>query len=378
MLIFGTISTLLLLYYALYLWRSAVIYGKYVEQNKLEKRSDKEKLPFISVIVPARNEAVGIAACLQDILGQEYPGGDFEVILVNDHSEDETVTIAENTGARWPNFQLIHLAEMQGLAYKKAAVAAGIAQAKGDVIVTTDADCRMGPGWLYSLAACFGPKTGLVSGPVGLESETLFGHFQALEFMGLSAVGAAAIWAGSPNMCNGANLAYRKAAFEAVGGFAGIDHIASGDDELLMHKIASETDWKITFAADTAAIVRTAALRTWPEFRAQRIRWVSKSRQYKRASITATLVIAWLGMACFPLLLIGMLFDPLAGYFLLGNLLLKIAAEFPILYRAATFFDKLHLLRYLVPEQVAHIGYVLWVGLAGNAKSYTWKGREVK
>ena len=110
---------------------------------------------------------------------------------------------------------------------------------------------------------------------------------------------------------------------------------------------------------------------------------MSKSTQYKRASITATLVISWLAMAGFPILLVAGFFDASAWFFLAGNLLLKMLGEFPILFRAAGFFNKLHLLRWFVPEQLAHIVYVLWVGLASNpiasgTKSYTWKGREVK
>lgn len=382
MLVFGAVTTLLMLYYALYLWRSAINFhsstGTSGEYKKIPApNSDPNALSY-SIIVPARNEAENIEFCLEALLRQDFPADRYEIILVNDHSEDDTVARALKVAGDAPHFKLLHLPEIQGIAYKKAAVAHGISSAKGDVIITTDADCNMGPDWLQAMADRFGPEVGLVSGPVLLESETVFEHFQALEFMGLIAVGAAAIRAGSPNMCNGANLAYRKAAFDEVGGFKDIDHIASGDDELLMHKIASETDWTVDFATDRRAVVCTDALPDLAAFRAQRLRWVSKSTQYKRSSITATLVISWLAMAGFPLLLIAGFFDACAWYFLLGNLLLKMAGELPILIKAAGFFNKRHLLKWFVPEQLAHIVYVLWVGLAGNSRSYTWKGRKVK
>lgn len=381
MLIFGAVTTLLMLYYATYLWRSAWNYRVRSLSSQLEEkraRTQNSNSNSFSIIVPARNEAENIESCLQALLSQDFPSDRFEIILVNDHSEDDTVARAQNAAAKAPNFKLLHLHEIQGVAYKKAAVAHGIASAKGDIVITTDADCSMGPNWLQAMSERFLPEVGMVSGPVVLESKTVFEHFQALEFMGLNAVGAAAIHSGSPTMCNGANLAYRKAAFDDVGGFKGIDHIASGDDELLMHKIAAETQWKVDYATDRRAIVRTAALPDFAAFRAQRLRWVSKSTQYKRASITATLVISWLAMAGIPLLLVAGFFDSVAWYFLLGNLFLKMLGEFPILFQAAGFFNKLHLLRWFVPEQLAHIVYVLWVGLAGNSRSYTWKGREVK
>jgi cellulose synthase/poly-beta-1,6-N-acetylglucosamine synthase-like glycosyltransferase len=318
--------------------------------------------------------------CVRDILAQNYdhPDWGFELIVVNDHSEDDTVRVAIEAADGDPRFRIINLEEVQGVAYKKAAVATGIRAAKGSWILTTDADCRMGPDWIETMGCYMTFDTGLVSGPVMLEGERIFQKLQALEFMGLNAVGAAAIQAGNPTMCNGANLMYRKETFEEVGGFEGIDHIASGDDELLMHKIASETKWKVAFAMRRPAVVRTQALASWSQFKAQRRRWVSKSTQYKKPGITMTLVLSWLAMAGFPVLLLAAIGWPEAWIFLGINLLLKMAGEFPILFRAAVFFDKLRLLPWFIPEQIAHIAYVLWVGLAGNVRSYTWKGREVK
>jgi cellulose synthase/poly-beta-1,6-N-acetylglucosamine synthase-like glycosyltransferase len=236
----------------------------------------------------------------------------------------------------------------------------------------------MGKSWLSAMLDGFQEDTGMVSGPVTLEGDTLLMEFQALEFMGLIAVGAAGIAAKQPTMCNGANLAYRKSAFEAVGGFAGIDHIASGDDELLMHKIAATRQYQIAFVRNQDAIVHTAAQANWQDLKRQRIRWVSKSTAYKRRSITMTLVLAYLAMLGFPFLLVAGFWEPRLWAWLLSNLLLKILAEAVVIYPAAVFFGKLRLMKWLPFEQVAHIAYVLWVGIAGNRKSYEWKGRKVK
>lgn len=339
---------------------------------------ENQALPSVTVIVPARNEATHIAACVTAILHQNYPAELLELIVVNDHSEDETVALAHAAAAGATNFQLMELKAPLGPAYKKAAVTQAIAAARGALIVTTDADCHMGADWLRTLVAHFGPDTALVSGPVALESDSVFGQFQALEFMGLIAVGAAGIAAGQPTMCNGANLAYRKAVFTEVGGFAGIDQIASGDDELLMHKIAALGKYQIRFAQARAAIVYTQAQESWAAFKGQRIRWVSKSTHYKRSEITTTLVLSYLAMLGFPLLLIAGFWDQRLWLLLGIHLGLKMAAEFAVLYPAAVFFGKLRLLMWLPLEQLAHIIYVLWVGVAGNRSSYQWKGRNVK
>ncbi len=377
MITFGIIATLLMTCYAGYLFRCEHYFSRLPEvPGKGAGREPGE--PHVSIVVPARNEETHIQTSLSDLFAQDYSRDKFEVILVNDHSEDRTRELALATGSQHPNFRLLDLDMKQGVAYKKAAVAYGIAAAKGEIILVTDADCRMGSDWLSEMASEFTPGVGMVSGPVLLESETVFGDMQALEFMGLIAVGAGSIGAGSPNMCNGANLAYRKKVFEEVGGFRGIDQIASGDDELLMHKISVLTDWEIVFAKRSGAIVSTKAHRTWKDFREQRLRWVSKSTHYQNSSITLTLVISYLAILGLPLLLVLSIFYPVLWPFFWINLGLKILAEATILRTAARFFDKLPLMRWLIPEQLVHIIYVLWVGIAGNRKSYTWKGRKVK
>lgn len=402
MILLGIVATSLMVYYAGYLFRceyhfsrldkgSDSISPQALEGSELENGQDHpiEKgvvkpselsgnFPIVSIIIPARNEEKNIAACLKDIFAQDYPSDQFEVILVNDHSEDNTRLRAEEASRSQSNFQLIDLEQKQGVAYKKAAVTRGIEAARGDIILVSDADCHMGPNWLAGMLAYFRPEIGMVSGPVLLESETVFGDFQALEFMGLIAVGGGSIAAGSPNMCNGANLAYRKEVFEQVGGFRGIDEIASGDDELLMHKIVDETEWKVAFAKSPEAIVRTAAHKSWQAFRDQRLRWVSKSTHYQQSKITRTLILSYLAVLGLPILFISSFIAPELWVFFGISLGLKVLAEATILRTAALFFDKLPLLRWLLPEQIAHIAYVLWVGIAGNRKSYIWKGRKVK
>lgn len=361
----------LMLFYVGYLLRMAWYFGR------IRPSRSRFGKPSITVIVPARNECKGVEACIRSICAQDYPADKLEIILVNDHSEDDTVALAQKAAAGDRRFRVIHLDVQTGHAYKKAAVACAIAQSKGDWIVTTDADCTMGPGWLSAMSDHFVEDVAMVSGPVMLTGRGVFEEFQALEFMGLIAVGAGGIEAGTPTMCNGANLAYRKDAFEHVGGFEGIDQIASGDDELLMHKMASAGKG-IRFSKDKGSIVQTPAQSTWEGFKAQRIRWVSKSRIYRRSSITWTLVLAYLAMAGIPLLAIFAFWEPRLWWVVGGELILKMTAEALVLVQAAAFFDNLRLLVWLPFEQLAHIAYVLWVGIAGNRKAYTWKGRTVK
>lgn len=373
MMLLGWVAVILMVGYATYLFRCEYYFSRLSKPVVPPASISK-----VSVIVPARNEEDCIAALLEDLFAQQIPPDQYEIILVDDYSQDTTAAVATAAAQGQSNFRLLSSVTQTGVAYKKAAVAQGIAAATGDIILVTDADCRVGPAWVRTMASYLTEGVGMVSGPVLLESETTFGHFQALEFMGLIAVGGGSIGAETPNMCNGANLAYRKSVFEEVGGFQGIDQIASGDDELLMHKVAYHTPWKVAFAKDPEAIVRTPAHRSWADFKAQRKRWVSKSTHYERSSITLIMVMSYLAILGIPILTIGGMIDARLWGFLAVSLGLKVLAEATILRSAALFFDKLPLLKWLIPEQIGHIAYVLWVGLAGNRSSYTWKGRKVK
>lgn len=339
---------------------------------------ENENLPTVSILIPARNEEKFIGRLLEDILAQDYPVTKLQVIIIDDHSTDRTAEICRQKIAERSNWILLPLIKPEGTAYKKAAIAQAIEHATGEIILTTDADCIAGALWVRTMVSAFQENTGLVSGPVCMWSDySWFQQFQALEFSGLIAIGAASMRRGAPNMCNGANLAYRKNIFKQVGGFDGIDHIASGDDELLMHKIHSLTQYNILFQKDKNAIIRTAPCQTFQQFVNQRIRWVSKSTHYKNRSITITMSIIYLAILGIPVLGIFALLGQIPGELLLLLIGLKIIPEFLILQEACRFFGLTRLLWWFLPEQILHVPYILWAGMAGNLGKYSWKDRKV-
>ncbi|MCS7075020.1 MAG: glycosyltransferase, partial [Bacteroidia bacterium] len=255
------------------------------------KPINKTYQPFVSVIIPVRNEAANIVRCLHSIESQDYPVPNYEIILVDDNSEDNTVVLAKSLDI--PNLRILHSTGNTKYAYKKVAITYAISQAKGEIILTTDGDCVVPRQWISGMVSQFDELTGMVAGPVRLTGNSWFQQFQRLEFCGLQLVGAGSIARNSPTMANGANLAYRKSSFDAVNGFQHIDSIASGDDELLMHKMFA-VGLRVRFAKLKDVIVNTEACRTWEEFRNQRIRWVSKSTVYQNRRITLTLANAYL------------------------------------------------------------------------------------
>ncbi|MGN6568484.1 MAG: glycosyltransferase family 2 protein, partial [Flavipsychrobacter sp.] len=177
------------------------------------------------------------------------------------------------------------------------------------------------------------------------------------------------------NMSNGANLAFSRTAFNAVEGYTGIDHLASGDDYLLMMKLQNAFTNKLSYLKAKEAIVSTAAQPSWSGFIQQRIRWASKSGKYKDNKLTTVLILVYLFNLLFLALVIAAFFNPLMLLVLVLVLLLKIISELYYLAPVAKFFNKPHQLKYFILLQPLHIAYVIAAGFLGFVGVYKWKGR---
>lgn len=335
----------------------------------------------VSVIIAARNEAANIGRTLSDILAQDFPGELLEIIVVDDHSTDDTAAIVRTYAGQ--GVKLLKLNESEPLnSYKKKAISLAIEMATGDFIVTTDADCRMERTWLATVINVAEEKGHvLVSSPVVYSRQKgFFEELQTLEFLYLIGLGAAGIGKKHASTCNGANLAYRRDIFYELGGFNGIDHLASGDDELFLHKVAGKYPDRIGFCKSRDAIVYTDAKRTLRGFLNQRRRWASKSTHYKNKGIVA------LGVAIWTFNLLLLLTGLMSFFFVVSNYLLgvvviavtfKLAAEAFFLYPLCRFARRLDLLAYLPILTILHIVYMVYIGIAGNLGKYQWKGRRV-
>lgn len=355
---------------------SFIVGWQRIKKPSTDKGSHTTK---VSVIIPARNEEKMIGKCVGDIVAQNYPSELLEIIVIDDHSVDRTAEVVKSI--QYPNLKLIKLqADPAVNSYKKKAIADAINIASGDLIVTTDGDCRMGNNWIRSIVNEY-EVTGnkMISSPVAyFEEHSFFEKLQSLEFMCLISLGAASIANKMAGSCNGANLAYEKKAFFEVGGFSGIDHIASGDDELLLHKMLSAFHGKVSFLKSRDAIVFTHAKPTLKEFISQRRRWASKSTKYKNKWMVG------IGVSVFffyvVLLLTGLsgLFWPAVGCTFLAAFALKCIIDLIWVLPVAIFLRKFNLLVYYPVLEVLHLFYIVYIGLAGQAKQYEWKGRMVQ
>ena len=334
----------------------------------------------VTVIIAARNEANNISRTLNCIVDQEYPKELLEVIVVDDHSTDRTGEIVATYFDK--GVKLITLNEGNKLnSYKKFAINKAIHASSGDIIITTDADCRMGSKWILSIVQYMESQDKLmVSSPVCYDEEkSYFERLQTLEFLYLIGLGAAGIGNGNPTTCNGANLAYRKSLFFEMGGFKGIDELASGDDELLLHKVAEHYADRIGFCKSREAIVYTDAKENLKSFLSQRKRWASKSTKYKDKKVVVLGVCIWLFNLSFFLsivfLLVG-IYD--ASELVITSFMMKFLVELAFLYPIMSFVNRKELLWNLPLLTIVHSLYFVYIGVVGNIGKYDWKGRTVK
>lgn len=332
-----------------------------------------------SVVIPARNEADNIQQCIQSILAQSYPASHFEIMVIDDFSEDATAQIVQNMQLTHANLRLISLADYyqpgEMNSFKKKAIEKAVSMSKGDWIVTTDADCMVPKHWL-SLYNAYIQKNNpvFVAAPVMfIKEQGILNQFQVLDFLALQGITAAAVGAGKHSMSNGANLAFEKSAFIAVGGYQGVDQIASGDDMFLMHKMKVTLSNRVGYLFHPGAIVWTKAMNSWKGFLMQRIRWSSKARYYDDKSIFWVLVLVYL----YNLSLLVLLFTGYY-YYALVSIALKVCFELLFLVPVAQYFQLSRELRYFPLYQPLHIVYTLVAGCFGQIKTYTWKGRRVK
>lgn len=324
--------------------------------------------PKVSVLIAFRNEERNLQKLLNSLLVQTHT--DAEYIFIDDHSSDRgPQIIAQCTDSR------VTLLQLKGANGKKAAIAMAIEHARSEIVLSTDADCYMGPQWLELMCAPFeNPKVQMVSGPVVFTKEaTFWQRWMKLEFIGLVAMGASGIALNKPSMCNGANLAYRKRVFDRS--FLHED-LSSGEDVFMMLHLHQHMHNSVVFCHQRQAMVFTEAPETLHAFIHQRIRWASKSTAYpsKRLKMEAIMLV------CYHLAsLVFWIAIPFQFLFLLPALLMitvKILNDRAFYKACLPFFNATHLMKNFILSELLHWIYIPFFAVVGLKGTYQWKGRK--
>jgi cellulose synthase/poly-beta-1,6-N-acetylglucosamine synthase-like glycosyltransferase len=331
-----------------------------------------------SIVIAARNEERNIKACLDSVLGQTITPDRFEVIVADDRSTDRTAAIVEELRLTHANLKLTKVTSCPaGVSPKKNALLAAIALVRNPVIVCTDADCRVQPTWLETLDRYLAPGVGFVQGVCGYTRASgagrLFIGVQSIDFLSHGAVAAGAIGAGLPLNANGNNLAFRRAAFDAVGGYATGGSVALGDDDLLLQRIHSHPNWRVVFVADASASVETAPAVDTGELLSQRRRWASVSVHYGPKQVLMLSGVFLFYVATTLAFAAGLFLPRCLGVFA-AMLLVKLLGEYLLLLPGTRLFGRTDLRRYILPASVPHLFLLVWAVLAGALGRFEWKG----
>ena len=314
---------------------------------------DDHKVPEIfsndlrcSIILAARNESGNIENILSDLLLQEYPSSNFEIIVVNDHSDDRTVEIV----TFFQQNNSITLLELPEDTYgKKQAISHGIKFATGELIITVDADCRLNHRWLRTLASFYSKyKPSLIICPVDLiVKQNFFNNLQNLEFLSLASVTAGSAGNNQAFMCNAANMAYQRELVKQMEN-PFTNQVSSGDDVFLLHNIKKQPNSRIMYLKNTDAIAYTNGCTSINEFIMQKIRWGSKAKLYRDAdSILFSIIIIITNLLLFVFFSL-VFFNARFLIFFLSLLAVKTSADLFLFIKVLPFFKKQNLLKYIV------------------------------
>ena len=360
----------------------SLVYGfDKIKEFKLQELKPKTKF---SVVIPFRNEAKNLTELLDSIKALNYPRDLYEVLLVNDDSEDDSVEVIQEVldtklfrkNSTRTDIKIITNKRISN-SPKKDAIDSAIAVSKHEWILTTDADCSLPKYWLDTFDEFIQNKSvDCVVAPVAYNRfDSFLKRFQALDFLSLQGATIGSFGLKKPFLCNGANFAYRKSTFKTVDGFKGNNNIASGDDIFLLEKFKTHDPEKVRYLKSTKAIVTTQPAKNLSDLIQQRLRWASKTNK------TSDVFTKCVGFIIFISNLVCVLLIPLIVFNLLplriglALFTIKFSIDFLLIFKTARFYKQELLLLSYISSSLLYPIFSVYIVLLSLIKPYRWKGR---
>ena len=370
------IALVIILFYVALI--GSFVYGfDKIEEFQLKDIPAKTKF---TVIVPFRNEVENLPLLLASISNLNYPKDKFEIIFVDDESNDSSVKLIEKFQKKIKIDLKIINNNRQSNAPKKDAISTAITQAKHEWIVTTDADCILPKYWLDTFD-CFiqSHEANYIVAPVTYSNVNSFiDRFQILDFLSLQGTTIGSFGIKKPFLCNGANLAYKASFFKAVNGFEGNTNIASGDDIFLIEKAMKKEPQKVHYLKNSHAIVSTLPEINLKTLISQRLRWASKTSSYSNlfGKLTGLIVLFMnaLIITLFMITIAGIIQPKILAY----TFLIKFGIDFLLLFKTVRFFNQEHYLLSYFFASIIYPFFSVYVAFASFFKGYEWKGRKFR
>ena len=338
--------------------------------------SDVEPAPKVSILIAARNESEGIRATLDSVLAQDYRG-EWDVWVADDRSDDDTPKILAEYAAKNSKLHVLTIKEIpEGVSPKKHALSLLIEACEGEILCLTDADCLVKPTWVTGIVAEFEPGIELVAGhsyiPTIPGKSSVLICMQAVETLIYRVAGTAGLAMRLPLTSTGNNLAYRKSFFKSVHGFDNVIKIQSGDDDLLMQKLAADRPWAMRYCIAESTFVTTNGKETLKELWEQRKRWASKTIYYTpKIVFVLSMVFLFLVMQC-----VAAAFAPFSFNVLIATIVAfvaKCAGDLILILRGLRIFRQEHLLKWCIPVEFIHAPFTVLAVLFGLFGRFKWK-----
>jgi biofilm PGA synthesis N-glycosyltransferase PgaC len=327
----------------------------------------------VSVIICARNEADNLEKYLPAVLSQQYP--EYEVIVVDDASTDETDMVLKRLMAQYPNLRTTAIrADKKFTHGKKLAVTIGIKAAKHDIMAFIDADCEpAGDQWLKGMVSGLQDKKQIVLGYGGYTSQKgLLNKYIRYDTLIIAMQYLSFAISGFPYMGVGRNMVYRKSFFNKTAGFSRHIHLLSGDDDLFVNENANRQNTAVEFSHGSHT--RSAPSYTFEKWSWQKKRHLTTSPLYK-ARDKFLLGLELFSRLCFYVLLIVLLFTPGMQWLALGAFLLRLLVQFIVIKNTMIRLNENNLLLYSILFDVISlfITFGIFVSNRISARKHPWK-----
>lgn len=369
------ISTIVIVAYGTFTTLATIGFGRLRRSNELSLNYPSTE--FITIIISARNEEKNIEECIYQLIHQNYPVEDFELIIVDDFSDDDTYRLADaalKTSSL--NYQLIRQHEHKG---KKHNLDMAIEKSKGRIIITTDADVNYrNANWLLTISCYFKKyEPDMLIMPIDFETQRgALPRFQILENFALTAITAGYTGIQKPFMCNGANLAFKKQSYQAVNGYQSHLHLSSGEDVFLLEDLKKLPGSSVHYFMARSLIVKTKTQTRLPDFFSQRIRWAYKSKYNSNFLNIASGVIIMLANLLFLALLVSIIKKSVLVPYLSIFVVAKVVFDFLLLFLAADFLGRIKYIWWLIPFECVYWLYALFIGISSLFVKPYWKGKK--
>jgi len=311
---------------------------------------------MVSVLIAARNEAATIAACLASLKKQDYPSQKLQIIVMNDRSSDKTRDIVLDQLHHLPGAKLIDISDdLEGLKSKMNALAQGMIHAQGDIILVTDADCRVPSSWVSQMVSYFDENVGMVGGLTAIQkadnTSKLFNNIQTLDWFFLQAIASGTAGAGLPVSVLGNNFGFRKSVYNEIGGFTSIGFSLT-EDMALLNAIKKKTDYKIAYPLYHKSMIETRAVSKFNEFIQQRKRWLSGGL---KAPIWGWILMLTSFLAHF-LILVNMITLNFS-ILIFNSFIILTIVDISLIWKVTKLSKSKRLIRYFIPFEVFYYIY---------------------